>query len=606
MSTDGTAPNPWQIGGGKDWRHITNGWVIPAQHYCDQPYVVKADDGAWVCIMTTGSGREGASGQHVRSYRSTDCGKTWEEPVLLEPPEGVEASYAVMLKVPSGRLYAFYNHNTDDIRKVKADNPPYKDGYCRRVDSLGHFVFKYSDDHGKSWSEKRYEIPQRLMEIDRNNCYGGDILFFWNVGKAFTHDNAGYVPLHKCGNFGHGFFTSNEGVLLRSDNILTEEDPEKITWETLPEGEHGIKIRRPDGSGGGPVSGEHSFSVLSDGSIFVVFRTVDGHPAISYSRDNGRSFALAEYMRYDDGRLVKHPRAANFAWRASNGKFLYWCHQHGGKDYDDRNPVWVLAGVEGDSPGGKVIRWSQPEVLLYDDDTYIRMSYPDFVEDDGRYFITETQKSIARTHEIAPDFLDLIWSQFDRAEVAEERCVLALPAEGGAMPAEAPAPKLPVFIERDRSGEPYGTLDRRNGFSIDLWFQLDTLEPGQVLLDNRLADGHGFCLRTSDRETIELVLNDGRTENRWDCDPGMIQPGQHHHLTAIVDGGPHIVWFVTDGCFNDGGTFRQFGWGRFNPHLRDVNGADALRIGEGVEAVRLYARALRTTEAIGNWRAGAK
>src|SRR6059058_2218443 len=96
-----------------DPRHITNGRTIASEGYADQPYIVKADDGAWVCVITTGKGVEGASGQHVVSMRSRDQVRTWEKPVDLEPADGPEASYAVLLKVPSGRIYAFYNHNTD-------------------------------------------------------------------------------------------------------------------------------------------------------------------------------------------------------------------------------------------------------------------------------------------------------------------------------------------------------------------------------------------------------------------------------------------------------------------------------------------------------------
>ena len=160
-------------GGIPDPRHLNNGWQIPSEGYCDQPYVVQTDDGAWLCIMTTGAGHEGATGQHVVSTRSTDRGRTWSELVDVEPADGPEASYAVLLKVPSGRVYAFYNHNTDNVRRVKADNPPFGDGYCTRVDSLGHYVFKYSDDHGRSWSEQRFDVPVREMDIDRQNADGG-------------------------------------------------------------------------------------------------------------------------------------------------------------------------------------------------------------------------------------------------------------------------------------------------------------------------------------------------------------------------------------------------------------------------------------------------
>jgi hypothetical protein len=100
------------------------------------------------------------------------------------------------------------------------------------------------------------------------------------------------------------------------------------------------------------------------------------------------------------------------------------------------------------------------------------------------------------------------------------------------------------------------------------------------------------------------VLNDGRTESRWDCDPGALQEGTHHHVAVIVDGGPKVVTFVVDGALCDGGEYRQFGWGRFSPHLRDVSGAETLRVAPSLDGelsmVRLYGRALRTSEAIGN------
>ncbi len=598
----------------KDWRNITSGAVIPDEGYSDQPYIVKTDDGAWLCVITTGPGAEGQGGQHVVTLRSTDQGKTWSKPVDVEPANGPEASYAVLLRAPYGRVYVFYNHNTDNVRKVIADDPPYKGGYCSRVDSLGHFVFKYSDDGGKSWSARRYDVPMRDFEIDLKNPYGGKLKFFWNVGKAFSLNGAGYVPLHKVGGFGEGFFTSNEGVLLRSDNILTERDPEKIRWETLPEGDVGI--RTPPG--GGPISAEHSFSVLSDGSLFCVYRTIDGHPAFTYSRNGGRSWETPQYMRYADGRLMKHPRAANFAWRCENGKYVYWFHNHGGRfirehpkrrtiAYEDRNPVWLAGGIEVDSPNGRVIRWTQPEIVLYDDDPIIRMSYPDLVEAGGKYFLTETQKDIARVHPIDTTLLDGLWSQFDNKAVADQGRILDLPSRGAAMPKEAPAPDLPRFVARSKRSD-YGTEDLRTGFAIDLWVKLQSLAPGQVLLDNRSSDGKGFVLRTTSQRSVELLMSDGRTENAWSADPETLTAGAPHHLAVVVDGGPRIITFVVDGKLSDGGDFRQFGWGRFSPNLQSANGGGTLRIGPGLEGdilrLRIYNRYLRTSEVIANFRAG--
>ena len=265
----------------------------------------------------------------------------------------------------------------------------------------------------------------REMDIDRKNPYGGKIKFFWNVGKPFIHQNAVYVSVHKVGGFGEGFFIRSEGILLKSVNMLVETDPLKIVWETLPDGEFGL--RTPPG--GGPISEEQSYVVLSDGSFYCVYRTVDGYPVETYSRDGGHTWTTPQYKRYAGGRLMKHPRAANFVWKCENEKYLYWFHNHGGNfigdhpnrrtiAYEDRNPVWISGGVEVDGPQGKLIQWSQPEILLYDDDPYIRMSYPDLVEENGAYYFTETQKDKARIHQVDPTLLAGLWGQFENGNIA--------------------------------------------------------------------------------------------------------------------------------------------------------------------------------------------
>lgn len=600
LVTTGTRPSP-----AADWRNIRTGREIPTETYVDQPYVVQTNDGAWLCVLTTGSGREGARGQHVVSLRSVDQGRTWAEPVDIEPADGPEASYAVLLKVPSGRVYAFYNHNTDNRRRVRADDPPYQGGFCSRVDTQGYYVFKYTDDHGRHWSKQRYTVPVREFEIDRQNPYGGKVRFFWNVGKPFTHAGAAFVPLHKVGGFGRGFITRSEGVLLKSSNILTERDPNRIVWETLPDGDVGL--RAPPG--GGPIAEEQSFCVLSDGSFYCVYRTVDGHPACSYSRDGGHTWSTPQYARYADGRLIKHPRAANFVWRCGQGRYLYWFDNHGGRSYDDRNPAWLCAGIEADSPQGKIIKWSQPEIVLYDDDTYVRMSYPDLIEDDNEFFLTETQKDVARVHPIDGQWLDKLWGQFENSSVATDGLRLDLPETGEVVPSRVPMPTLPAFIGRETSRADHGTRDLRNGFTVELWATLDHLSPGQVLVDSRTESGQGLCLQTSRRETVEIVLNDGRTENRWACDPGHLEAGRKHHIIVTVDGGPRIITFIIDGKLCDGGAFRQFGWGRFSPNLRHSNGDSTLWIGPNLDGrihrLRIYTRRLRTSEAVGNYHAGA-
>lgn len=611
-----------------DWRHIAMGWEIPTETYSDQPKIVKTDDGAWLCCMTTGAGREGAGGQHVITTRSTDSGATWSTPIDVEPSDGPEASYACLLKVPSGRVYCFYNHNTDNIRELKKDPEglrgyegpePYPDGTVRRVDSFGHFVFKYSDDNGLSWSEKRYEVPVREMEIDRTNVYGGDIRFFWNVSSPFIYDGTAYVSLHKVGGFGPGFFVRNEGVLLASSNILSEADPTKLEWQTLPDGE--IGLRTPPG--GGPISSEHAYVPLSDGSLYSVYRTIDGYPACAYSRDRGHTWSEPQYAHYAQGRKIKNPRAANFVWKAGEKRYLYWFHNHGGPlvpqlmkynagyPYENRNPVWLCAGVETDGPDGPVIAWSEPEIVLYDDDPFIRMSYPDLVIEDGTFYLAETQKDKARVHPIDPGFLDLFWTQFERSDVATDGLILQLPASNrtdAAVPEVVENPAYGRFLERDHRRPDYGAKDLRAGFTLDLVVTLDSDAPDQILLDTRTPDGRGVALTTAGGGAIRLSLCDGQTTSVWASDSGSVVAGERRHVSVIVDGGPKVIVFVIDGVVNDGGDERQFGWGRFSPVLKSARGGDELRIGADgfsgtIHSLRLYDRALMVTEAIGNWRA---
>lgn len=593
-----------------DWRHLDNGREIPiSEGYADQPFVVVADDGAWVCLLTTGPGEEGATGQHVVSARSLDQGKTWIDRVDVEPADIGETSYAAPVKAASGRLYALYNFNHDNVRRMAVPDPAHRDSYTRdgftyRVDCLGSFVFKYSDDHGRTWSAERFTVPVRKMKIDRENITGGEVMFFWNASRILTTALGVYVPLYKVGNFGKGFYTSTQGVLLHSPNLLDEPDPAKIRWETLPEGDTGICSPQP---GGGLIAEEHSFSVLSDGSLYDVFRTTDGQAACTYSRDGGRNWSAPRWKTYPDGRAVKNPRAANFAWKCGDGRFLYWFENHGRKSYDLRNPAWVLGGVEADSPEGRFIRWSQPEVLLYHDNPLVRMSYPDLIEDDGRVFITETKKDIARIHEIPAGFLETLWSQFDPPTPATDGLLLdqALAPTG---PTGLDWPELPKFAGSDRQRIDGALARHRTGFTFEMMLRPGVLGADRVLLDTFTDHDAGLRLTLEATGRLRLDLGDGLTRGVWCSDPGLLHPDREHHVGVVVDGGPGLIAFVIDGVFNDGGEHRPFGWGRFSPHLRHANGHPRAAVntseagGHRLSALKVYGRALMTAELVNHHR----
>ena len=571
-----------------DFRNIRNGAPIPKEGYVDQPYIVITRDRAWLCLLTTGRGVEGQPGQHIVATISQDEGATWSPLIDIEPATGPEASWVMPLITPSGRVYAFYTYNKDNLRVIEGAN-----GSAKRVDTLGSYAFKYSDDNGRTWSNERYYIPLRLMRIDRENLYAGKVLFFWGVGKPIVDHGKMWFGFAKVGKWGNpGTMVESQGCFIRSDNILTERDPSKIKFVLLPDGDEGLRAPK------GPVSDEANPVALSDGSLYATYRTIDGYNCHAYSRDGGHTWTPPEYATYSPGgRRIKHPRAANFVKKFSNGKFLLWYHNHGGEAvhaakwdyYMNRNPAWICGGVERNGH----IHWSEPEILLYDEDPATRMSYPDFIEDGGRFFVTETQKTVARVHEIDRSLLEGLWSQHENRSVARRGIVLEANGVG-----ENTMPRLP-------------SLTDGGGFTLDFRLRFRELSVGQTIFDARDQSGRGIAITTTDRSTMQLILNDGKNRAVWDCDPGThpgtLRVGAWQYVTVIVDAGPRIITWIVDGVLNDGGAVRDYGWGRFPAELGDVNGASKARLAPVLDGqlaqFRIYDRYLRTSEAIGNFRA---
>ena len=187
----------------------------------------------------------------------------------------------------------------------------------------------------------------------------------------------------------------------------------------------------------------------------------------------------------------------------------------------NRNVAWLCGGVEKDGR----IHWSQPEIVLYADEYRRGPSYPDFIEEDGRYFLTETQKTIARVHEVDVELLAGLWHQSKLKAVAEKGLVLNLKAAADRpLTSIVDMPRLP-------------TLSQEGGFAIDFWVQLDNLNAGQILVDSRAGDGRGILVSTMDTGTLKISLNDGRREAAWDGDRNVLQTGAWQHVAVIVDGG---------------------------------------------------------------------
>jgi len=559
-----------------DWRNIRTGYPIPDESYCDQPYLVVNKDGSWTCLLTTGVGHEGQGGQHFVATITQDQGKTWTPLIDIEPADGPEASYGVPLLVPGGRIYAIYTYNGDRVYTLP--------GSSKRVrsDTHGWYCYKYSDDGGRTWSERR-RIPMRVTACDRGSQFKGKVQMFWGIDKPSIVNGGVYFSFTKLGKY---FLGEGEGWLYYSDNILTEKNPDAIHWELRPEGDHGI--RNPEF---GSVQEEHNLVPIGGDRLYMVYRSTLGYPCHTYSEDGGKTWEMPQPMTYTPGgRTIRNPRACPKLWRCANGRYLFWFHHNGGRDFGIRNPAWISGGVLKDGR----LHWSQPEILLYDPDTKIRMSYPDLIEQDGRYWVSETQKTTARIHEIPTDLLAGLWGQLEGKPAVAEGAVLSLGAEQIAAGKTITVPELP-------------DLSLGGGLSIDLWLQINDLAAGQTIMDSRDDTGRGFSLATGEKGSIVFSMSDGFKNATWTSDPGVLTAGRLHHAVFIVDGGPCIISVVCDGTLGDGGPDRLCGWGRFDQDFGSLSGNSPLRtpaLQGSLKYVRIYNRNLCTSEAVGNFKTG--
>lgn len=573
-----------------DPRNFANGNLIPAENYCDQPRIVVTKDGAWVCVLTTGPGNEGEPGQHVVSATSHDQGRTWSPLVDVEPVDKEKRSaYALVLITPADRIYAFYCYNGDAIRALP-------DGKPIRDDMQGWCVFRYSDDQGATWSE-RQRLPMRLTAVDRGNEWQGRLQMWWAIGTPAVFDGKVIFGFTKLGKY---ILQNGEGWFFRSDNVLTERDPAKLDWQLLPDGDHGV--RSPEF---GSVQEEFDVVHLEKNDLFSAFRTTLGHAGSAYSRDGGRTWSQPDALRYEPGgRRMKQSRACTKIWKTKSGRYLLWFHNNGTTTYNNgpnagsRNIAWLSGGrlKEGN------LLWSQPEIVAHVEGGLLGCSYPDLIEDEGKYYICSTQKTEARVQQVENELLEGLWQQPELRKVATNGLALNLSGAQCAAKAAARAPRVAPLggdIQRRKSRD-----DTAGSLTLDVAVQFADLAPGQVLLDSRDEASRGYVLRTGERGTVRFEMSDGWQAAYWDSDAGLLKTNTTHHIAAIVDGQAKVISFVIDGALCDGGAEKQFGFGRFSPAMKDISGGRNLQLAPQLHGelkhARLYTRALRTSEAIGN------
>ncbi len=372
------------------------GLSIYQNGYVDQPYIVVLDDGTWLCTFTTSSKHEGSSGQHIVSTRSLDKGQSWTDTVQIESASGPAASWAMPYLTPYGRIYVFYSFNGDQINTL--DQKPI------RNDMLGWYCYKYTDNDGQTWSE-RYRLPMRKTNADLNNNWKGEVQIFWGIGKPIEHGKFVTFAFTKLGKY---MLDQGEGWFFQSDNIKSEQNPEKINWTLIPDGMDGI--RNPKF---GSIQEEFNLVHIQGDTLYSVYRTDLGFIAESKSFDIGHSWTPPDTARHSDNTVLKNPRACPRIWKTKKGLYLIWFHNHSGTGFANRNPGWISAGKWINE---KMI-WTQGIPLIYSDDTSYetgRLSYPDLIEDNGKYWISVTNKETGRIIEIPKKIIRKLKRQTNR------------------------------------------------------------------------------------------------------------------------------------------------------------------------------------------------
>lgn len=554
-----------------DWRLISNGQKIYEHGYCDQPYIVTTNDGTWVCTFTTSPGREGDDVQYIVSTRSSDQGKSWSVPVEIEAASsGVESSWAMPLVTKFDRIYAFYTFNGDSIRNLP-------DGSSMRADTHGWYCYRYSDDKGRTWS-KRYRLHMRKTAVDRENDFSGKVQMFWGIGEPVSKGNDVWFSFTKLGKY---FLEEGEGWLYHSDNILTEKNVSKINWQLLPDGDFGI--RSPNL---GSVQEEFNIQPMNiENGLYCVYRTTLGQPAHAYSYDNGKTWSEPALISYSNGMPLRNPRACPRLWKCKNGKYLLWYHNNGGKGFEHRNPAWVSGGIE---KNGKIY-WSQPEIVIHGSDRSYetgRFSYPDLVEEDGRYWVSTTQKTTATIHEVPASFFEMLWSQFDEPNIVSNGligCFDRLPSN-----------------RNIKLREPL-TMDN-GGFALDLWIKIDEFEE-VTIFEGTDAKKKGIELALSNNGTLEFMLtNEGETM-RLTSDINRLKKGKSHHVAIIIDANAKICYMLIDGSICDGGGKEVFGFSWFNEALMGIKiqNLSAKNFNGEVDKLRLYGQQMFASQLVNNY-----
>ena len=310
--------------------------------------VAATPGGAFLATWTTAT-RESSPDQRVVFSRSTDRGKTWSAPEVLDgpspddPPGTGLASWQFLIVCPR-RIWCFYNKNIgiDDARTA----------------DTGVLRGRYSDDDGITWSQTHdYPIaPNAISHPDPSIPPTWIVYQNPNVTPE-GHVLAGFTRwASNAVDPGVGMFErASEICFLRFESILTEIDPDKLIVTTWPKSPHGLSVPNPFRPGINTAQ-EPTIQAFSDGRLIVLMRTLRGRIYYALSEDDGRTWDDPRPLRYaPECKPLLHPMAPCPLYKLKDGRFLLVFYNndgsgHGGRGPTDsinvRNPAYITIGRE--------------------------------------------------------------------------------------------------------------------------------------------------------------------------------------------------------------------------------------------------------------------
>jgi len=369
----------------------------------------------WLACWTQG-GYESNPDQRVVVARSLDEGRTWGAEIVIEAsaPNYRVPAWIVSSVVPhTGRVYLFYWYNVNGV--------PLRDA--------GDIFFKYSDDDGRTWSERfRIGVPRTAIDDATGDLHG------WNFGqprllptgqvlmtyakirrsslypKGWRLDahnqwqpEPGTDPTTKPANEQGGSPNDwcTEVFFIELSNILTETDPAKLKFRFLPEGTEGLWVPYPETDR--HFGQEGTLVGLSGGRLLCVFRSRLGHPFYSISADRGAIWSKPDILRLrPGGEPFNQPCAPCPMSKLPDGRFVFLFHnvRPEGWGWYPRDPLWITVARE--APGvteNAGLYFSKPKVIIYNDGLPggpfkdFEIGYPQFYHFGGRNFVAYSNKT---------------------------------------------------------------------------------------------------------------------------------------------------------------------------------------------------------------------